>query len=104
MVIVRETLINRAIPTSVSQYMSTDLFTYKEKGYLLIVDMYSKHLELIECNNTTHSVVIIKHLKRCFARYCKPDNDNGPKFTNIYLKEFLNVCELEHKTSSPRYP
>lgn len=56
----------RDIPDRSWKYVPADFFfSYKDKNYLLIVDMYSKCPEIIHYNNTTH-LVIIKHFKACF--------------------------------------
>ena len=31
-------------------------------------------------------------------------SDNGPQYNNHHFKKFIAECEIEHKTSSPRYP
>lgn len=49
-----------------------DLFQHKDKKYLLVVDYYSKYVELEE---VTHSIVshsVIKSLKNIFARHGIP--------------------------------
>ena len=72
-------------------------------NYLLCVDYYSKYPEiakLLSLNNHTA-------LKSIFAHHGTADkvvSDNSPQFADVEFKNFFEVCEFRHITSSPGYP
>ena len=83
-----------------------DLFTYKQKEFLVIVDYYSNFIE-VESLDSTSSRSVIKKLRQQFARYGIPEiviSDNGPQFSSFEFKEFARKWEFKHITSSPGYP
>src|SRR5277367_2175806 len=56
---------------------------FKGKMFLIIIDAYSKWLDVIPVKKTT-STVMIKHLRRTIAQHGLPTylvTDNGPQFT-----------------------
>lgn len=88
------------------QRVGTDLFTWKEKTYLLIVDYFSRYIEVARLT-VTSSAVVIAGLKEVFSRHGIPDvlvSDNGPQYSSVAFKDFANTYQFQHVTSSPRYP
>ena len=78
----KETLICHEIPNSPWQKIATDLFTFKNKEYLVTVCYRSNFWEVDRLYNTKSSTVI-KKLKAHLARYGIPKQlvtDNGPQF------------------------
>lgn len=72
----------------------------------MVVDYYSKYIEIAKLHDTSSKAVIV-HLKSIFARLGIPYvvySDNGPQFQSTYFKDFATNWNFEHKTSSPRYP
>ena len=64
------------------QKVSTDLFQWKNSPNLIMVDYYSKYIELSQLNQLTANT-IITHTKSLFARHDIPEvvySDNGPQF------------------------
>ena len=64
---------------------------FLEKNFFLIVDTYSKWMEVIPMSRTTIEATI-QALRDLFARYGIPKilvSDNGPQFTSVEFKEFL---------------
>lgn len=57
-----ETLQNRDLPNRPWEMLTTDLFEFNGKNYLIVVDMYSRFPEVILLNSTTSNSVI-NHLK-----------------------------------------
>ena len=89
------------------QKVGSDLFKLNGQKYLLlVVDYFSRFLEVTKLSTTT-SVAIIHVLKTTFSRYGIPEvliTDNGPQYTSSEMKEFSNRYGFTHVTSSPRYP
>lgn len=50
------------------QRVGTDLFTWKGKTYLLIVDYFSRYIEVARLT-VTSSAVVIARLKEVFSRH-----------------------------------
>lgn len=83
-----------------------DLFDYKGSTYLLIIDYYSRYIEIAKLSKTTAGDVI-NHCKSIFARHGIPEmviSDNGPQFAAESFKEFAQGYNFDHVTSSPYYP
>lgn len=75
--------------------------------YLLIIDYYSKWVELILLGNNVHSDSVITHLKSMFARFGIPAiliSDGGPQFSSFNFNSFAEKWGFSHIKSSPRYP
>ncbi|KAF2886904.1 hypothetical protein ILUMI_19270 [Ignelater luminosus] len=69
---------------------------------VLMVDYYSKYIEIAKLEDSTSSNQVIVHLKSIFARHGISDvvmSDNGPQFTSKLFKKFSQEWE-----SSPLYP
>ena len=101
----KETMMSHALPTRAWQIVSMDLFSHRQKDYLLIVDHYSDFWE-IELLPDLSAETVIKRCKAQFARQGQPDKvftDNGPQFT-AQFKRFTSEWEFDHVTSSPRHP
>ena len=88
------------------QKVATDLFEWKQGTYLLVVDYFSRYIEIARLNRTTTSEVVT-HLKSIFARHGIPEtliSDNGPQYTSQEFASFAADYEFEHRTSSPYFP
>ena len=74
--------------------------------YLLIVDYFSRYIEVARLDRTTAGDVIV-HTKAVFARHGIPEvvvYDNGPQFSSEAYASFARQYGFEDVTSSPRYP
>ena len=61
--------------------MASDLFELKGIPYIIVVDYFSRYIEIMKLN-TTISASIITALKAIFSRHGIPDvlvTDNGPQ-------------------------
>lgn len=86
--------------------VGTDLFFWEKKSYLLIVDYFSRYIEVAYLNVTSAHTVIAA-LKECFSRHGIPQtvvSDNGPQYSCALFKDFAQEYGFTHITSSPRYP
>ena len=86
--------------------MATDLFVWKGKNYLLVVDYLSHYIEIARLLNDT-SAEVIQQLKIIFARHGIPReviSDSGPQFPSWDFSKFEKLYDFVHTTSSPRYP
>ena len=101
-----EPLISTQLPDLPWQKVGTDLFQWKNHQYLLIVDYYSRYIEISKLSGTTADN-IINHTKSIFARHGIPEvvySDNGPQFSSEAHKQFALAYHFKHVTSSPYFP
>ena len=86
--------------------MGSDLFEYRAKTYLLMVDYYSCWIEVhplkrFDTKGTTDAMSSI------FEVHGVPDivvSDNGPQYASKEFKAFATNYGFTHVTSSPLYP
>ena len=74
--------------------------------YLVVVDYYSRWLEIKKLSGQT-SESVIAHLKSIFACHGIPVvlmSDNGPQFSSGVFRAFTAEYGILHVTSSPYYP
>ncbi|XP_028418586.1 uncharacterized protein K02A2.6-like [Dendronephthya gigantea] len=102
-----EPLIPTPLPARPWQLIATDLFILEKVTYLLVVDYYSRYVEVVALTKDTSSTKIIQALKAIFARHGIPDevrSDNGPQYHSDEFAQFAKEWGFKHSTSSPRYP
>eukprot|EP00731_Ephydatia_muelleri_P009037 Em0004g1375a len=101
-----EPLMMSKLPDLPWQKVATDLFSWKGSQYLLIIDYFSRYVELSKLSATT-SQDVINHMKSIFARHGIPNevvSDNGPQFSSNVFHSFAGEYGFVHTTSSLRYP
>lgn len=99
-----ENLKSHEIPYLPWNKVGCDLFELNGKKFLLVVDYYSKYIEIEELYNNTTSSQIIKLLKVMFARHGIPltvVSDGGPQFTSGEFARFSQEWEFNHIITSP---
>ena len=101
-----EPLIPSQFPERPWQKVGTDLFEWKKSNYLLVVDYFSRFIEVSKLSSTS-SEAVIEHLKSIFSRHGIPEtvmSDNGPQYSAAIFGAFAIQYGFTHTTSSPRYP
>lgn len=101
-----EPLIPTTLPTLPWQRVATDLFKWEANTYLLVIDYFSRYIEIAKLPGET-AVEIIRHMKSIFARHGIPElvmSDNGPQFSSAEFSKFAGEYDFVHVTSSPKYP
>ena len=79
-----EPLLPSRLPQLPWQKVGTDLFEYNKCTYLLIIDYYSRWIEIAQLSKMT-SEDIIRHTSSIFSRHGIPEvviSYNGPQFVN----------------------
>ena len=87
-----EPLMNTELPNLPWKKVATDLFHWKTSTYLLIVDYYSRYIEISKLNGQSSSQVIT-HTKSIFARHGVPQevvSDNGPPYSSLDFKPSMD--------------
>lgn len=101
----REPLNPHPVPERPWEKLGADIFEYKNKDYLIVVDYFSKYPELCQMKDKTAKTVI-QHMKAIFSRHGIPDelvSDNMP-FSSRDFHAFAREWGFVVTTSSPRYP
>lgn len=96
-------------PTELHDYpfyeVGTDLFEFESKNYLILVDYYSKFIEVNHLKDITTKSVIYA-LKTQFARHGIPRilrSDCGSQYMSQDFKKFCLQYDIQLKPSSPYY-
>lgn len=101
----KQPLMSHPLPKRAWEKLGIDILEFGIKNYLIIVDYYSKWIEMISINSKS-SEEIIRRLKQVFASHGFPDlivADNVP-FSSCHIKQYLNEVNCNLITSSPNYP
>ena len=83
-----------------------DLCLFEGKDYLIMIDYFSRWIEIINLEDATRSTLVRK-VKTIFASWGIPEvirSDNGPQFMSTVFKEFALEYGFSHTTSDPYYP
>lgn len=102
----REPLLPSSLPSRPWERVGSDLFEYSGTHYILVVDYYSRWVEVRQLSNTT-AAATVNALKSIFAVHGIPDlliSDNGPQYGSETFRTFTSTYGFSHTTSSPRYP
>lgn len=87
--------------------VGSDIFEFKKRQYLLVVDYFSKFIEVELLSNGYSSSQVITRLKSIFSRHGIPHvlvSDNGPPYNSREFKDFCQEWGIDHTTSSPYMP
>ncbi|CAB4020684.1 Transposon Ty3-G Gag-Pol poly [Paramuricea clavata] len=79
---------------------------YLGKMFLVVVDAYSKYLDIVPMSNAT-STTTITALRHIFSNFGLPEHivsDNGSQFTSEEFQKFLNDNNIQHTTTAPGHP
>ncbi|XP_062849175.1 uncharacterized protein K02A2.6-like [Trichomycterus rosablanca] len=102
----REPLITTPLPDLPWQKLAADLCEHKGHHYLIVIDYFSRWLEILNLPKTNSDTVIQK-LKSIFTRFGTPEElmtDNGPQFSADQFRRFAAEYNFQHVTSSPHFP
>lgn len=86
--------------------LGADLFQLGNNTYLLVVDYFSRHVEIAHLSHTK-AADVITHLKSIFACHGIPEimmSDNKPQFSGQAFAAFYASYRFKHVTSSLRFP
>lgn len=100
----KEPLQVEELPKRAWQQVGIDLFMHNSKWYVLIIDYYSRYLDIFQLHDLSENT-IIKHCKETFSRFGVPEvvrTDCGTQFKSKFV-EFSKKYNFRHITSSPYY-
>ena len=87
------------------QRVGSDLFDWQGENYLLLVDYYSRWIEVAHLTKIT-SAAVIRSCKTIFARFGIPEfvyTDNGTQFSSNEFAKFSDYWGFKHDSSSPHH-
>ena len=91
-----ETLLPSSFPSRPWERLGMDLFTHNGRDYLLVVDYFSRWLEVRVLENQS-SAETINRLKSILATHGIPEvvvSDNCPQFSSALFAEFAKSYDL----------
>ena len=86
--------------------VGADFFYHKGNNYLLVIDYFSRDVEICLVSKTVNTADTVQKVKKVFSRHGVCDTfftDNGPQFSSTEFREFAKQWNFEHVTSSPKY-
>eukprot|EP00794_Sanderia_malayensis_P016471 gene16471-18108_t len=89
------------------QIIGLDFFHLKSVDFLIVVDYYSRFIEVGAMNKNKTTPEVLRVLKSLFARHGNPEtlrSDNGPPFNSAEYVVFAREWGCNVVTSSPRFP
>lgn len=101
----KEPLLNHDIEPLPWYKIGMDICTFDEKYYLVMIDYYSKFIEVCKLDNLS-SDCVINYCKSIFARHGIPSyvvTDCGTQFTSDKFKMFAVAYKFTHIETSPKY-
>ena len=101
-----EPMMETPLPNHPWERVAADLFELKGTNYIVVVDYFSRYVEVKSLTSTTAANVVAA-LKSIFSRHGVPTilmTDNGPQFSCKEMAEFAELYGFHHQTSSPHYP
>ena len=103
----KELMMPHAVPDRPCAKVGAVLFVLQDQHYLLLVDYYSNFFELARLGSNAHATCVIDAMRSQFARHVSSEvlvSDNGPQLSCRAIRTVSQLWDIEHVTSSPRYP
>ena len=92
------------LPGRSLEKVAMDIFHYKRNDYLVIIDYYSRWIEIRQLTSQTSDCVIIR-VKTVFTTHGIPDvSDNGRQFVSDEFRKFAKSWCFAQHTTNPYSP
>ncbi|XP_015121249.1 uncharacterized protein LOC107044027 [Diachasma alloeum] len=98
-------MICKEVPNGPWEIVFADIFFLYGNPYILIVDAYSKYVEIKQLRNLSAGCTI-NNMKEIFARHGVPEevySDSGTQFTSREFQIFAREWNSVHKIISPKH-
>ena len=103
----REPLIPHEIPNKPWHKLACDIFSYSGVKYQILVDYFSKWVEVEVFNTSPSSKKVISHLEHVFCQLGFPKilvSDGDPLYTSTEFEQFCRKYGFDHVFSSAGHP
>lgn len=102
----KEPLKPSSLPDRPWSRVSADLCEYKGRHYLVVVDQYSRWIEIKAITNPSTAAVInrLKDIIATHGIFDELTSDNGPQFVSSEFHDFAKAYGFSQITSSPHFP
>ena len=100
------TALGHEIPSVPWSKVATDIFHFKSKSQLLVVN-YTSRFRIVRDIKSMSAQHIAEHFRLIFSDYGWPDtlvSDNGPCYVAKAFTNLMKEYTVNHITSSPHYP
>ena len=100
------TALSHEIPSVPWSKVATDIFHFKSRSYLLVVD-YTSRFPIVREIKSMSAQHIADHFRLTFSEYSWPDtlvSDNGPCYVAETFTTLMKEYAMNHIISSPHYP
>ena len=100
-----EPLMPTPLPEGPWQKLGADICEYNKQQYLVVVDYYSRFIELLHLPDLTSKTLVYK-FKNLFARHGLPYSlrtDNARSFNSEEFLKFTQEHDIDHEFSSPHF-
>ncbi|KAG8191037.1 hypothetical protein JTE90_029480 [Oedothorax gibbosus] len=101
----QEPLVERDLPQRPWQVVAGDFLTLNGTTYLLLIDYFSKYIEVQHMHGTA-TPAVINAMKSAFTRHGIPEefvSDGGPPFNGDGFSNFLQCWNILHNKTSPHF-
>ena len=85
--------------------LATDIFTFNNENYLLIVD-YMSRFPVVRCLSNMTAKMVAEQMKAIFSEFGEPKtlvSDNGPCYTDDQFKKMMSHLGITHITTRPHH-
>ena len=79
------------------QELGKDFLQYKSLDYFIVIDYYSRFIEIAAMNNTKTGSEVARYFNSIFSRHGIPEkaiSDNGPSLDSAAYAKFANYWEF----------
>ena len=90
------------IPTVAWKSIATDLFTFQDKTYVVVVDIFS-HFPFVRQLHGESTKLVLNALKGIFSGFAIPEviiSDNGPCYKSQEFNDFCAKFDIVHQTGA----
>ena len=94
-------------PSSPWERVHADFAEIGGQSYLIMVDAYSKWIEVQEMGSNTTASKTIEVMRRIFSYHGLPQRlvtDSGPQFRSSEFQDFMKVNGIKHQLTPPYHP
>ncbi|KAL1447515.1 hypothetical protein WDU94_010909 [Cyamophila willieti] len=100
-----ETLLHHEQSYLPFETLALDIMTFNSNDYLVVIDQYSKWIDIFKLNSKKSSEIISK-LKLLFSNFGIPKiiYSDGSPFNSFEIHSFAKSCNIDWRISSPHYP